>query len=85
MDNVKENKMPEEDKRQEIILVPRDESEKSDYQPNWTWGKQNTNYMVPHQQPYNFKYPQKSGWDIFWKFIGVGVFSTLCNMLIHSC
>lgn len=78
-------KITESDKGADIVVAPQDDNGQSDNQPNWTWGRQDTNYRFspPPQYPSNLF--RKSGWDRFWEFIGIGIFATVCNFLIRSC
>lgn len=63
----------------DLVVTPQDDNKKSGYQPNWTWGRHDTNYNVRPLQPNQYKYPQKSGWDYFWEFIKIGIFREVCK------
>ena len=77
------------EKNSDIIVSPQDDIGTSDYQPNWTWGSQNTySYSkVPLQN--NHQFPKESGWDRFWdifgRFIGIGICTALFKLLMRSC
>ena len=77
------------DDNSEILVTPQDDIGTSDYQPNWTWGRQNT-YTYSKVPPQNYyQYPKESGWDRFWdyfgRFIGIGICTAIFHMLVRSC
>lgn len=83
MDSKKE--ITESNKGAGTVVAPQEDAGTSGGQPNWTWGRQDTNHKKPPYNPNLYKLPQKSGWDKFWEFIGIGIFATVCNFLIRSC
>lgn len=79
-----DKKTTECDNGTDIIVAPQNDNEKSDNQPNWSWGKQDKHYKVPTPPTYTSKFFHKSGWDYFWEFLKIGLFIYFIKIL-KSC